>query len=651
MNTWKPSVSLGRFSYYCRLSEESPVGALSCGPRRKPWVACRKRGASPGRGDRLPIYRNRRNALVAACIAVFIFCQTGFSQQNPEGKPLVLRGATVIDGSGRAPIQDGVIVIEGDKVKAVGGRGISYPPDATVLDVAGKFIIPGLFDMHTHYRPWLGEMFLNHGVTSVAIPGNPDYDVTQRANSYRPETRSPRIFSTAGRLPVTETMNRAQVQDTVREWLKKKPDYASLLSFNERNAQVYAWTVELLHEAGLMVFGHTEDAPGSIRAGHDSVEHLWGFAQMLMTPQELDDFRKGKYLHWGLFFTDQARIDQMIQDAVAKGTYLNPTLVYELGSLSSLARAHEAQVYNLFRDEKLMTYFPQNLAEAAMFKLRAARNFSDRYENQAAFSVLSPNDREQFYEAYRLSGQFLKKWVAAGGRVMGGTDDPASGTAGLTLHMEMAMMVEMGLTPMQALQSATGWAAAVLDGRRKVSATPTVGVIAEGAYADLVVLSANPLVKIDDSKKIDRVMKGGRFVPLGYSTNYGAPRADESRIVPYTPAPEISSITPYVAVEGSPDFEMTIHGVGFVGNSVVRVDGIPVPTMFVNIRTLRAKIPAAAVSRSLPNRFNAPGPEQNNGVYGDKTIKITVFNGPPDGGLSNSVSLRVVAKWMADRND
>jgi len=81
---------------------------------------------------------------------------------------------------------------------------------------------------------------------------------------------------------------------------------------------------------------------------------------------------------------------------------------------------------------------------------------------------------------------------------------------------------------------------------------------------------------------------------------------------------------------------------------VVRVDDVPVPTTFVNIRTLRAKIPPAAVSGTLPNRFNAPGPEQNNGVYGDRTVKITVFNGPPDGGLSNSVSLRVVAKWMAD---
>ena len=586
--------------------------------------------------------------LVSTVLLAVILDSREARAQQTAGRALVLKGATVIDGSGQAPVQDAVIVIEGDKIKSVGGRGTSYPSDAAVLDLSEKFVVPGLIDMHVHYRPWLGELFLNYGVTSIAVPGNPDYEAADRDTSNKPETRSPRIFSTSGRPLVTANMTREQVQEAVREWLKKKPDYAALPVFNERSAQVYQWTSEMVHDAGLMVFGHTENAPGSVRVGQDVVEHMWGFAEALMTAEELDGFRKGKYLHWGLFLKDQARIDLMIKEAVAKGVYLNPTLVYELGSQTALAHEHEVEVYNLFRDEKLMTYFPQNLAEGAMFKLRAARNFSTRYENQAAFSVLSPGDKEQFFEAYRLCGQFLKKWVAAGGRVMGGTDDPSSGTAGLTLHMEMGMMVESGLTPMQALQSATGWAAALLNGRRTNPAAPAVGVIAQGAYADLVVLGANPLDHINNSKKIERVMKGGRFVPLGYTTNYGAPKPSETAIIPKTPEPEISAITPHVAVEGSPDFEMTIEGVGFVGNSVVRVDDVPVPTTFVNIRTLRAKIAPAAVSRSLPNRFNAPGPEQNNGVYGDRTVKITVFNGPPDGGSSNSVSLRVVAKWMAD---
>src|SRR5438046_10080215 len=103
-------------------------------------------------------------------------------------------------------------------------------------------------------------------------------------------------------------------------------------------------------------------------------------------------------------------------------------------------------------------------------------------------------------------------------------------------------------------------------------------------------------------------MEGWLSVLLRSSTIYGAPIPAETAIIPKTPEPEISAIAPYVVVEGSPDFEIAVNGVGFVGNSVVRVDDIPVPTTFVDIRTVRAKVPAAAAARALPTRFNRPGP-------------------------------------------
>jgi hypothetical protein len=282
----------------------------------------------------------------------------------------------------------------------------------------------------------------------------------------------------------------------------------------------------------------------------------------------------------------------------------------------------------------------------------------------------------------------------------------------------------------------------VLTGR-KAGAKPPVGVIADGAYADLVLLNANPLDNIANTKKIDRVMKGGQFIKLGYTRNYGTARG--GAIIPRTPEPEISAISPTV-VETAREVDMVIRGVGFIGKSGVRVGDTPVPTTFVGIRTLRAKIPAAALSkeahaggvkitvfnappdggvsntailkygttsfsepqitaitpykvvegesglevtvngvgftsnsivhvgdaaapttfvdaqtlrakippepvaRALPNRFNAPGPGQNNGVYGDRTVKISVKNGFA-ATSSNSLALRVVAKWMANENE
>ncbi|PYS10735.1 MAG: hypothetical protein DMG15_19975 [Acidobacteria bacterium] len=663
------------------------------------------------------------------------------SQERAGDKPLILKGATVIDGLGSPAIPEAVIVVERDRIKAVGRKGSPYPPDANVIDLSGKFIIPGLVDSHVHYQPWLGEMFLNYGVTSVMIPGG-DYSTADREASYQSTARMPRIFATGGRPALQPSMTREQVRAAVQEWLRnRKPEYANPSVYNDGNAQVYRWAAEDLHEAGLVWFGHTENAPQSIKDGQDVVEHLWGFAEALMSPKQLEGFQRGEYLHWGLFLKDQRRLDPMIKDAVSKGVYLNPTLMYEMGSQSALARKFQTELQTLFRDETLMSYFPKNLADGAVFKLQAARNFSRRHENLVAFSLLPPADRKQFDEAYKLCGQLLKKWAAAGGKIMAGTDDPSSGFAGLTLHMEMEMLVESGLTPMQALQSATGWgSSALLTSRRKPAAKPPVGILAEGAYADLVVLNANPLENISNSKKIERVMKGGQFVKLGYTPNYGKPR-NAVAIIPRIPEPEISAVTPSI-IEGNREFEITVHGVGFIGNSVVRAGDTAAPTTFVNIRTLRAKIPgqnrartlklsvfnappdgglsnsiflkngnesstgvlelsaiapyrvvegnhefdltvtgagfvptsqvragdttlpttfvdaqtlrakipAELVSRALPNRFNAPGPGQNNGVYGDRTVKVTVIDGPANGS-SNSLSLRVVAKWLASEKE
>jgi hypothetical protein len=573
------------------------------------------------------------------------------SQQAPAVNRVALRGATVIDVVAGAAVPDAVIVIEGDRIAAFGGRTTPIPAGATIVDVSGKYVIPGLFDSHTHYQPFLGELYLNFGVTSamtLGSGGRPTLGEAYWKNSHSPDVRTPRLYGTGREnlnALINPSMSREQVRAGVQQWLKGEPDMANTPQFGADNKRMWTWAVEAIHEAGLFAFGHTDLAPESVAAGHDGVEHVWGFAQALMTPDELAKYQRGEYLHWGLFLKDKARIDQMIRDAVTRGVYLNPTMGYELGSQSALARRHENLMYDLFRDGALMAYYPENLAQGSLLKFRAIRNFSVRHENLVPLSKLSPEEIDAFNEAYRLSGAFIKRWVELGGKIMGGTDDPFPGASGFNQHMEMAMLVEVGLTPMQALRAMTIWGAEVMTARRKTPTSPSIGFIGPGAFADLVVLGAHPLDNIDNTRRIERVMKGGRFIRLGYSPDYARPQAP-IRAIPSTPEPEISGIAPNAVAEGSPDVELTVEGVGFIGDSVVRVDGVSVPTTFVNIRTLRARIPASMVARALPNRFNEPGPFQLNGVYGDRTVKITVFNRPPDGGTSNSVSLRVQAKWL-----
>ena len=114
-----------------------------------------------------------------------------------------------------------------------------------------------------------------------------------------------------------------------------------------------------------------------------------------------------------------------------------------------------------------------------------------------------------------------------------------------------------------------------------------------------------------------------------------------------TPVPEISSISPHAVTAGFPEFEMVIEGVGFVGTSVVRVTGITLSTRFEGPGRLRVRIPAEVVKLASPNRFSAPGPAQKLGVIGDRTLSIEVYNPPPEGGISNSVSLIVRPGWKS----
>ncbi len=576
--------------------------------------------------------------------------RVGWSQQA-GGQALVLKGATLIDGTGKAPVADAVIVIEGDKVKAVGGKQTSYSAGATVVDLSGKFVIPGLVNSHNHYQPWLGELLLNHGVTSVvALQGRDGYGEAYYRASQKADVRTPRLFDYGGALAVSPGMTRAQVHETVQGWLKKDPEYAKLPTFNEQIKQPYQWMTEEIHEAGLATIGHAENCLDAAGAGLDVLEHLWGCAVSLMTPEEVDHFQKGASLHWGLFLQDQAKIDTLIKEAIRRGAnYINPTLLYEFSSQTRMAAQFEADTFKTYRDAALMAYYPRSLADGLMIKFRIARSFSTKYGTQVLVNHLSDSELQQSKEAYRRSGEFVKRWAALGGKVMGGDDTPSIGTSGLALHMEMAMMVESGLTPMQALETATLWGAEMLTARRKNSAKPLVGSIAEGNYADVVVLSANPLDNIENTRKIEKVMKGGKWVELGYTPYYASAPAGVVRSTPYILEPEISAINPNRVVEGSGDIEMVVDGEGFLPDSVVRVDGAAVPTTFVDVRTLRARIPARVAAQAIPNRFMlSTNPDQRAGVYGDRTVKITVFTGPPDGGLSNSVSLKVVARWLAD---
>src|ERR1700736_4887160 len=217
---------------------------------------------------------------------------------------LLIRGATIIDGLSDAPLRDRSLLIEGNTIGDLLPTDAPVPAGAQVLDLSGRFIIPGLFDSHVHWQEFMGELYVNHGVTSVMALENVPKALRARSQD---AADLPRFFHSGGRPVFTESSSEAEIRQAVRDWLLNEPDLAWFPQYNDRIARAYAVAADEAHKAGFIVFGHTDDAPGSLRDGIDIFEHIWGFAEAVMPPQELRSFRQGKLLTWATSMTDWNR--------------------------------------------------------------------------------------------------------------------------------------------------------------------------------------------------------------------------------------------------------------------------------------------------------------------------------------------------------
>jgi hypothetical protein len=579
------------------------------------------------------------HALVGVmALGVLALAAPAFGQAPPP--TLLIRGATLIDGLADAPLRDRALLIEGNVVRDILPADAAAPAGAQVIDLTGKFVIPGLFDSHVHWEEYMGELYVNHGVTSVMSLDNVPKALRTRSQDARD---LPRFFHPGGRLVLPESASEADIRQMVRSWLANEPDFAWFSQYNARNAHSYAIAADEAHKAGFVVFGHTDDAPGSVRDGMDIIEHIWGFGEAVMSPDEMRAFREGKLATWATFLAASGKLDGLIAESVGRGAALNPTLQYEWGGMSRNALERELEDYRLLSNPDL-SYIPRNVVDGILGRQRQIKNFSNRYENTPWIARLSAADRKDMETGFRNVLDFTKKYAAAGGKIHAGTDTIAGGVPGLSIHHEMEMLVEAGLTPMQALKAATSWPAELLEGKNGARGRAKIGSLRPGNFADLVVVSADPSSDISNTKKIERVMKNGRWVELGYHPEYFTQTRPARPIVASFVAPSISAIEPSRVPEGASSTHVVVEGSGFATSSLVRVDGISVKTTFRGPKRLEFDLPASAVARASPDGFSPPGPVQDVGMIGNRSVAIHVFNPLPDGGTSNTVYELIMPK-------
>jgi imidazolonepropionase-like amidohydrolase len=422
----------------------------------------------------------------------------GCRRAPPDGIALV--GATLIDGAGGPALPDAAIVVRRGRVESVGTRAEFELPARTVrVDLTGRWIIPGLIDAHAHVEPWALPRYLGWGVTTVRdLHGALDSILRLRGQANLGAVAGPRIFSAGAMidgLPTTypDAIGANNARDGRKAVDRLVSAGADLVKVYTRvDPALLRAVIDEAHSFNLRVTGHLglTDAVTAARAGISSIEHLTGVPEACMV--DASSLFAAHYRNffpgwtafeqsWGTL--DSSALSRVAGELAAQRTMLVPTLVL-----------HET--FSRLDDPAVL----QDTMLRAVPELQRARWNVPDMVRRAGWTA---PDYLSFRAARPKQDLFVRLFVAAGGRIATGTD--ASNQLlipGYSEHREMELLVGAGLSPRDALLAATRNGALILG-------VDSLGLLAPGKVADLVVLTRDPLADIRNTLAIDRVMSRG----------------------------------------------------------------------------------------------------------------------------------------------
>jgi hypothetical protein len=446
--------------------------------------------------------------LLIAILAAWIGA-AGRAESAEAPRPVVLRDCSVLDVAKGEMLPGRTVVLAGGKIRAIGtGEApVEMPPASLTIEANGKYLIPGLIDAHVHLVLVLTSahitadeilpLFLAAGVTSIRDAGDEVVPETliARFAAEHPES-CPRVFTCSPLIDKDPPFH--SYESPAMIFGRALTDPAKVPAFVEDMA---AWGVTSLkiyvgvprsigrlviaegHKHGLKVIGHLGNysAQDAVADGIDVLEHIWGVWQFIIPAEERSkpDFPSSLDLH-----NPQAKA--LLAEIVKHGTMVDPTLTVFRNMLLLIDRP---EVYG----------HPDNQAMPARL-LRFWKEDAARINVRP--ETLSRR-RAEFAKYRELTGILHR----AGVPLLAGTDTPEPYCPpGTSLHQELELLVESGLSPAEAIRCAT------LNNARALGRDAQVGTIEPGKLADLVLLDANPLEQIKNTRAIAKVFRGGLTV-------------------------------------------------------------------------------------------------------------------------------------------
>jgi imidazolonepropionase-like amidohydrolase len=445
-------------------------------------------------------------AFVASAARDEMAALTEMSQKLPGRRTgtFAFVGATVIDGTGKPPIPDATVVTSDGKIVAVGpSKDVRIPAGAQRIDVTGKYIIPGLWDMHAHYEQaeW-GPIYLAAGVTTVRDVGN-EYDfITQVRDAVNSgKALGPHMLLAGivdGDSPYAVGITRVNSPADAQTWVTRYHDsgFQQIKIYSSVKADNVKAICADAHKAGMTVTGHIPNGMNAyegVEDGMDMINHIHYIADLLL-PKDFDP-KKVKGI-------DRLKVMASIdinsdagKQAVAffkqHGTVIDPTMA-------------------------LMEMMLRPASEPATQMEPGIARVAPELREQLVNGGLPPQAAEYAEKAKENDLAIIGALHRAGVPIVAGTDQAVPG---FSLYREIELYVQAGFTPMEALQAAT------IVPARAMKVERDSGSLEVGKRADLDVLDANPLENIHNIRTVSSVLADGVLydpAPLWESVGFSA---------------------------------------------------------------------------------------------------------------------------------
>lgn len=403
-----------------------------------------------------------------------ISLEMNWQNQIPD-KQYILQAGRLFNGVDSMYQEEVDIWIHGNRIEKITPRATGYPDGWEVVDVTTGTVIPGLFEMHVHQSEVVGEVlgrtWLAFGITSLREVGANPYDVIARKEAWASGKRpGPRQFYTGGLTDgnriyyglANSIIHEAQLEMELQRAIDLRYD---LIKTYVRMPDVWQQkVVRFAHEHGIAVSSH--ELYPAVAYGVDALEHLLGTS------------RRG----YSLKQTHLQKVYDDVTDLLAaSGMSITPTLGLGGGIVPFVSSNPDVL------DDPLYRHFYDGDTRNSFEGYMAARQRQDL--------------KGQKYK-FQQQKDFIRELVNAGGVLTAGTDAPFL-PYGWALHAELEIYVDAGLSPYEALQSATYVAA------RSMGLDQDLGSIAAGKLADMVIVSGDPLADISDARSVLHTVKNG----------------------------------------------------------------------------------------------------------------------------------------------